>query len=557
MNGIFSFIKLVGLQSFERLSVMKVSSVIIENYRSINNITLNFPDKKPIVLFGPNNAGKSNILSAINRILGERYPTYVEMLDSDYYMRDKIQYPTSSIGVVFSSPLYQDRSGKAISQVFVTYGTGDNANENLLHDGFGHKLYLSNEQRALCQSYLIDAERNIQGAFNYSSRYSILSKFSRRIHTALSTEHKQELSEAFEKIKNAFNNTSEFAKFFQEFSKVINGSVKGFVHSLGADFSAYDPNNYAQSLRIYAKENDAVRGFEEFGTGEQQILLMAFIKAYMEVFTSENFVLIIEEPESHLHPLAQKWLKEYLSEMCSSGIQIVISTHSADFIDTDYLEGLVRVYKENGETKIRQLNAEQLCEFCISSGSSPDKTNPQNIISYYSTKLFPDQLKGMLAETILLVEGETEYFSLPIYLKNAGFLLPEHGVEIINCRGKNIIPLFWRLFTAYGYRCYFIFDGDESKGKAQNEIFSGIISVNDWKTLPSDFVVSDDYAYFGKDFEHYFRAVVSNYEDAENQMRIEYGITSKPGIAKAIAQHTEEIPAFILEVKKALMNLSM
>lgn len=557
MSGVFSFIKLVGLQSFERLSVMKVSSVIIENYRSINNITLNFPDKKPVVLFGPNNAGKSNILSAINRILGERYPTYVEMLDSDYYMRDKIQYPTSSIGVVFSSPLYQDRSGRAISQVFVTYGTGDNVNENLLHDGFGHKLYLSNEQRALCQSYLIDAERNIQGAFNYSSRYSILSKFSRRIHTALSTEHKQELSEAFEKIKNAFSNTSEFAKFFQEFSKVINGSVKGFVHSLGADFSAYDPNNYAQSLRIYAKENDAVRGFEEFGTGEQQILLMAFIKAYMEVFTSENFVLIIEEPESHLHPLAQKWLKEYLSEMCSSGIQIVISTHSADFIDTDYLEGLVRVYKENGETKIRQLNAEQLCEFCISSGSSPDKTNPQNIISYYSTKLFPDQLKGMLAETILLVEGETEYFSLPIYLKNAGFLLPEHGVEIINCRGKNIIPLFWRLFTAYGYRCYFIFDGDESKGKAKNEIFSGIISVNDWKTLPSDFVVSDDYAYFGKDFEHYFRAVVSNYEDAENQMRIEYGITSKPGIAKAIAQHTEEIPAFILEVKKALMNLSM
>ena len=439
---------------------MRVNKINIKFYRSIKDITICFPENKPVVLFGSNNAGKSNILSAISRILGERYPTYIEMLDSDRYMRDKTQYPSTTICVTFSKALYQDRIGKDISQIAVTYGTKENGNDNFLHDGFGKKIFPTNEQRALCQAYLIDAERNIHSEFNYSSKYSILSKFSHRIHAALSAEHKKELSEAFEKIKQSFNDTPEFSQFFQEFSKVINGSVKGFIHSLEADFSAYDPNNYAQSLRIYAKENNSVRGFEEFGTGEQQVLLMAFIKAYMEIFASENFVLIIEEPEAHLHPLAQKWLKEYMLELCSLGIQIIISTHSADFIDTEYLEGLVRVYKENGETKIRQLNAEKLSEFCIYSGCSTSKVNPQNIINFYSTKLFPDQLKGMLAEIILLVEGETEYFSLPIYLKKVGFLLPEHGVEVINCRGKTSIPLFWRLFTAYGYKCFFIFDRD-------------------------------------------------------------------------------------------------
>lgn len=84
----------------------------------------------------------------------------------------------------------------------------------------------------------------------------------------------------------------------------MTGSVKGFVHSLAVDFSAYDPNNYAKSMRIFAKEGDCIRGFEEFGTGEQQVLLMAFVKAYMKVFSSEHFVLIVEEPEAHLHPLA-------------------------------------------------------------------------------------------------------------------------------------------------------------------------------------------------------------------------------------------------------------
>lgn len=58
---------------------MNLEAIVIKHYRSIENVTLSLPQNKPLVLFGPNNAGKSNILSAINRVLGERYPTYIEM----------------------------------------------------------------------------------------------------------------------------------------------------------------------------------------------------------------------------------------------------------------------------------------------------------------------------------------------------------------------------------------------------------------------------------------------------------------------------------------------
>jgi hypothetical protein len=242
---------------------------------------------------------------------------------------------------------------------------------------------------------------------------------------------------------------------------------------LDVDFSAYDPNNYAKSLRIYAKEGDYIRGFEEFGTGEQQVLLMAFVKAYMRVFSGENFVLIIEEPEAHLHPLAQRWLKEYLVDMCSSDIQVIISTHSTEFIDAEYLEGLVRVYKENGVTKVKQLSVEELRDFCVNSGVPENLVTTQNVAFHYSTKIFPDQLKGMFAETIILVEGETEYLSLPIYLKRIGYSLSEHGTEIVNCHGKESIPLFWRLFKAYGYNCYAIFDCDKDESGTA-DTFKGI-----------------------------------------------------------------------------------
>lgn len=214
----------------------------------------------------------------------------------------------------------------------------------------------------------------------------MLSKFSKKIHSALSAEHKGELSEAFKQIKSSFEGTTEFAAFFDEFSAALKGSVKGFVHSLAVDFSAYDPNNYAKSLRIYAKEGDNIRGFEEFGTGEQQVLLMAFVKAYMQIFTSESFILIIEEPEAHLHPLAQKWLKEYIVEMCATGIQVVISTHSPDFIDAEYIDGLVRVRKIDGRTTSIQLTKEQLSEFCITSGVPKKKASPDSIVDFYATK---------------------------------------------------------------------------------------------------------------------------------------------------------------------------
>lgn len=533
---------------------MKLQQIVVDHYRSIEHIELSFPTDKPVVLFGPNNAGKSNILSAIDRLLGERYPTYIEMLDSDFYMRDRISYPSSTIQATFTAPYYYDRNRNPYNTVAVTYGYGGDANKHLIHNGQGQQLYISSENRLACQSYLIDAERNIQNAFNYSSKYSILSKFSHKIHKALSSEHKEQLSAAFDEIKTSFEKTTEFSRFFTEFSAALKGSVKGFVHSLAVDFSAYDPNNYARSLRIYVKEGDNIRGFEEFGTGEQQVLLMAFVKAYMQVFSSENFVLIIEEPEAHLHPLAQKWLKEYIVDMCSSGIQVVLSTHSTDFIDAEYLVGLVRVFKENGMTRAVQLTPEKLASFCIESGVPANRINAANVVDFYSTKLFPDQLKGMFAETIILVEGATEYFAIPEFLKRCDYSLAEHGVEIVNCRGKDAIPLFWRLFKAYSFNCYCIFDGDMQE-KQNDKLFNGIISSEQWVLVPNEYVVKREYAYFGRDFESYFRASMPEYAEKEQEAIDVYSITSKPGKAKAVAQHCNAVPKFITELKDMLLRI--
>ena len=355
------------------------------------------------------------------------------------------------------------------------------------------------------------------------------------------------------KISDTLQCSEEFKSFFDRFRSSVAETVKGFVHTLDVDFSGYDPNNYTKSLKIVGKEGPFVRSFEELGTGEQQTLLMAFVKAYMETFNNESFILIIEEPEAHLHPIAQRWLKKYIYHMCKSGIQVIISTHSPEFIDASNLEGLVKVYKEHDITKIKQLSAEELCRHCVTHGAPSEKINSSNIMPFYSSCLFSDQLQGLFAQIIILVEGDTESFSLPIYFEHAGFNLESNGIEIMKCQGKNNILKYYRFFTAYGYRCFCLFDADEgTSGNKKNDEFISLFNIDFINVDDSCFSYGTSYGYFGKDFESYMRKNVNNYNDLEVNAREFLQTQSKPIITRYIANNNDITPKFINDILFAL-----
>ncbi|NJL96502.1 AAA family ATPase [Candidatus Gracilibacteria bacterium] len=52
---------------------MKIKNIKIKNFKSIKNI--DFDPSELCALVGANSSGKSNILKAINILLGETYPT--------------------------------------------------------------------------------------------------------------------------------------------------------------------------------------------------------------------------------------------------------------------------------------------------------------------------------------------------------------------------------------------------------------------------------------------------------------------------------------------------
>src|ERR1700751_3658223 len=66
---------------------MLIDRISICNYRSCKDVTIYPQDMMGLV--GPNNAGKTNILSAPNFLLGERWPSRQGLSLSDFFDQDE------------------------------------------------------------------------------------------------------------------------------------------------------------------------------------------------------------------------------------------------------------------------------------------------------------------------------------------------------------------------------------------------------------------------------------------------------------------------------------
>ncbi len=536
---------------------MRLTRFKIEKFRSIEEAEIIFPEKKPVILFGPNNVGKSNILSALDIMLGERHASYYDFEESDFFMRDKDGNPNICFTACFDENYYSGNAyNPATSEIcFTTNKEFPRKKESSFHykpeTNSGAKIFLSNDDKKKCQVVLIDAGRDINKQLSYISKYTILSKMAKNMHKAMQSFVKSDLDDKFSEIKQIFESVPEYKAFHEKLQTAFQSNIDGFEHKLEIDLSACDPNNYFNSLRIVAKQGDQVCSFDEFGTGEQQILLLSFVKAYAETFKGETFILGIEEPEAYLHPIAQRWLSKNISNLAKTNVQVIISTHSPEFLDIENLEGFIKVYKEYHKTKILQHTPQTLVEECIKLKVPAQSINTSNVLTFYKTKTFYDQLRGFFARKIILVEGESEFFSISNYFKNCDYDLTRNGVEIINCRGKAQITRNYRLFKSYSYKCFCLFDADTEKGN--NQEFADLFDFNSQQmdTDENKFTVGEEYGYFSKDFESYLRANISEYQNKEREIN-----SGKVINAKIISEQNKDFkPEFINIIAEKLRLL--
>ena len=161
--------------------------------------------------------------------------------------------------------------------------------------------------------------------------------------------------------------------------------------------------------------------------------MIELFKFYCKVF-NQSSLLILEEPELFLHPHAKRMLSDILEDFITGGKnQIIITTHSEEFIHNIDIENINVIRKTVDGTKKSRINKQDY-------GDGKELQKLKIELQHKNAEMF-------FAEKVILVEGE-EQILIPeivkkIYGKN---VLNNNDISIIKVGGKSYFNIYRKVF---------------------------------------------------------------------------------------------------------------
>lgn len=203
------------------------------------------------------------------------------------------------------------------------------------------------------------------------------------------------------------HNEDLFARFRKNVFEVL-PSIKGITTVLIHGGQTHE-------IRIWTTEigerEELMIPLSQCGTGIGQVLAIL----YVVVTSKEPRTIIIDEPNSFLHPSAAKKLITILSKKEFSHHQYFISTHSPEIVTTANASTITMLRYGDGETIAEQLD--------LSTGN--DKLKLVEELGMEMSDFF-------FAENVLWVEGPTEAKAFPMILKESESVLNFVAVPLVS-----------------------------------------------------------------------------------------------------------------------------
>ena len=487
---------------------MHIEQINIDGYKGFGApFSINF-SKGLNVIVGENAAGKSCVIDAIRLLFNENEFGNRSIQDTDFF--SPISNPTAQSDS-FSINCVLDGLSAKEKIAYLPWTTPDEtARLNLLVDNklsnrgfFKRKIWGGESQSSIFEWDLFDELitciylpplRDAESRLT-EGKYSRLARL-------LKKTHKKEIEESrakgelhpLEKDVHDFN-----MKLSGDPSKPISlandqirkklqeamGNV--FGQSTLIQFSESKFNRIVENLHLLfyhnvtpPEEKNSYRSLEENSLGYNNLLYLATVLAELTTTVDEDSLklLLIEEPEAHLHPQLQMKLLNYLEKVSrEQNVQVIVTTHSPILASAIPLDSIIHLQR----TDENCVQATQLKKCGLDAHSTRFINRWLSVTK--STLLF--------SRGIIFVEGIAEAMLIPALAKLAlssyhskcasdenlpkinGNSLEELGISVINMNGiyfKHFMQFFCDIDSAKAtanipLRCAGITDNDPPKSE--------------------------------------------------------------------------------------------
>lgn len=410
---------------------MYISKVRLRRYKSFRDSgQINFKPGINIIV-GQNNAGKTALLEGISlKFKNTPHKSLRQNVETSSRVDFEVFLSSSELQNVLKNPIQLrfPRDGRVHKAALIVsdqvkIGVNFKANSNGENWSLSETFYQENPQRNDVLSlgrwngdYFESQDtgdlRNSNHIFGYEFIESVVNGVYRfnaerpnlgNCLVGLNRQLNADASNLAEVLVNTQTNNPHIYEDYNNFVSEILPSVK-WVSSVRTEL----PNAPGKlpgawnEVKIWTADKQSRREDLAFplstcGTGVGQVLAIL----YVVVTTIEPRVIIIDEPNSFLHPGAAKKLIQILNKFPQH--QYFISTHSPEIISAARPSTITRLKYEDGETTVESFDFNQ-------------KEGLRETFSELGIKLSD----FFFADNVLWAEGETEEKAFPLILEKMG-----------------------------------------------------------------------------------------------------------------------------------------